>query len=256
MKTRNWILSAWLLGLPLTVSAQEASVETAPVGPGPATSEAQVPLAQTPAPVFVPAPEPVAPTPEPVTGWGRGKRAPMYVNMMMLGGVFFEDSGNRLTTRDSKTLEGVGGVFRIGAVIDERNRLGLRLQSFMRPTKKIVRSEPVAVGASEWGSANFMHAGPEYIYTCPKGFYAGGSLGLGMAMTMKTLKNDHKGDDVDNLEHAAAGFSGVLSVGYEWRFSKWFALNTEAYGGFFRGVDDDEKNMTSTHFGLGMGVGF
>ena len=256
MKTHSWMISALFLGLPLTVSAQEAPTETAPAMPSLSAPVAEAPMAPSPAPVILPAPEPSVYTPEPVTGWGRGKRAPMYVNLMMMGGFFREDSGNRLTTRDSKTLEGVGGVFRIGAVIDEQNRLGLRMQSFMRPTKKILRGEPLAAGASEWGSANYMHAGPEYIYTCPRGFYVGGSLGLGMAMTMKTLKDDHKDDDMDNIEHAAAGFSGLLSAGYEWRFSKWFALNAEAYGGVFHGVDDDEKNMTSTHFGLGMGVGF
>lgn len=194
--------------------------------------------------------------PEPYTGWRQGKRAPMYVNFMMLGGGFVEDSGNRLTTRDSRTLEGAGGAFRVGAVIDEHHRIGARFQSFMRPTKKIVRDQPLPAGtAAEWGGAQFVSAGPEYIFSMPNGFYAGASLGLGMAFTTHSLEDRHD-DSKDDIEHGAAGFSGILSVGYEWRVSKWFALNGEAYGGFFRGVDDDERNMTSAHFGLGMGIGF
>jgi opacity protein-like surface antigen len=194
--------------------------------------------------------------PEPYTGWRQGKRAPMYVNFMMLGGGFVEDSGNRLTTRDSRTLEGAGCAFRIGAVVDEHHRIGARFQSFMRPTRKIVRDQPLPAGTvAEWGGAQFISAGPEYIFSLPNGFYAGASLGLGMAFTTKSLEKDHD-DSKEDIEHGAAGFSGILSVGYEWRVSKWFALNGEAYGGFFRGVDDDERDMTNAHFGLGMGVGF
>jgi hypothetical protein len=274
---RNMLFSALFISLPLAVSAQEAQ-EAAPAevaAPAPTTAPAVPPSgAPTTAPgeattvsmtdevaaVTATGDAPPAtygaPAAEPITGWSRGKRAPMYVNVMMLGGFFVEDSDNRLTIRDSRTLEGIGGVFRLGAVIDTQNRIGVRLQTFVRPTKKILRTEPLAPGASEWGSANYLHAGPEYLYTCPKGFYAGGSLGLGMAMTAKTLDDHHEDEDFDNLEHAAAGFSGILSVGYEWRFSKWFALNAEAYGGLFRGVDDDEKGMTNVHFGLGMGAGF
>ena len=196
--------------------------------------------------------------PEPYTGWGRGHRAPIYVIMMMTAGAYGEDGSNRLTTRDSKILEGVGGVLRIGAVLDRHHRLGGRLQSFVRPTKKVLldaSSTSTSTTTNEWGAVTFGFVGPEYLYTTDFGLYAGGSIGIGGAMSTKKL--DDQGDDKkDHIERGSAGAAGILSVGYEWRANKWFAMNAEIYGGLYRGIDDNENGMNGGLFGMGMGVGF
>ncbi len=249
-------LLALLLALPATAAAQEVAPPMPPAAPAPAPAPA--PAASPAAVPSVQAVDPAAES-EPAIGWGRGSRAPMYASLMMLGGGLVEDSDNRLTTRDSRTLEGVGGAFRIGAVLSEEHRLGARIQSFTRPTKKVVRDQPLPAGTNpDWGAANFAYAGPEYIYTSPWGLYGGFSAGVGMAFTTDDWdkSNDCDDDDHDSLEHGAAGAAGILSVGYEWRVSKWFAMNAEAFGGLFHGVDDDERSMTTTMFGVGMGAGF
>jgi len=38
--------------------------------------------------------------------------------------------------------------------------------------------------------------------------------------------------------------------------NKWFAINTEIYGGLYRSVDDSDDSMIGSLFGLAMGVGF
>jgi hypothetical protein len=48
----------------------------------------------------------------------------------------------------------------------------------------------------------------------------------------------------------------MVSVGYEWRANKWFAMNAELFAGLYHGVDDNEKSMNGGLFGLAMGVGF
>jgi hypothetical protein len=239
------MLALFLAAAPATALAQD-------VPPAPeATAASTAPAASAQAAA-------ATPQSEPAIGWGRGRRAPMYVNLMMLGGGMVEDSDNRLTTRDGRTLEGVGGLLRIGAVLSDEHRLGVRLQSFVRPTKKIVRDEPLPAGTNpDWGTANFTFAGPEYIYTLPSGFYGAASTGVGLAFTNNDIDKCHDcGSGKDNLEHGAAGVAGLVSLGYEWRLSKWFAMNVEAHGGVFRGVDDDERSMTTTMFGIGMGAGF
>ena len=231
-----------------------------------AAQPAPTPEAPLPAPAVLPAPPPVQDLaaevgarqpsePQPYKGWGRGVRAPIYVNMMMTAGAYGEDGSNRLTTRDSKILEGVGGVFRIGAVLDQHHRLGGRLQSFFRPTKKILYDSTDTTTTNDWGAVTFGYIGPEYLYTTDFGLYAGGSIGFGFAMSTKKLdQNDH--DKSDNIERGSAGGAGILSLGYEWRANKWFAMNAEVYGGLYRGIDDNENAMNGGLFGMGMGVGF
>jgi hypothetical protein len=237
-----------------------AAVEAAPtaVAPAPAPADTPplpappVPLAQSVA--AAPTPEPVQ-GPEPYTGWGRGRRPPMYLNMMLFVAGLSEDGSNRLTTRDSKLLEGFGGVLRIGAVLNEHHRLGARMQSFVRPTKKVLLDPPATTTTNEdWGAVTLAYFGPEYLYDTGLGIYAAGSLGV--AGLVSSSKVDDKNDDHDHVERGSAGVAGIVSVGYEWRANKWFAMNAEAFGGLYHGVDDNENSMNGAIFGLGMGMGF
>ncbi len=179
----------------------------------------------------------------------------MYLHLMLSVGALTEDSGNRLTTRDSRTLEGFGGILRVGAVLNEHHRIGARMQSLVRPTKQVLRDPPANTAtSSDWGSVSFGYVGPEYLYSTDFGLYAGGSLGVaGIVSSSKTHENN---DDDHHVERGSAGVAGILSVGYEWRANKWFVMNADAFGGYYRGIDDNENSMDSFVFGLGMGLGF
>jgi hypothetical protein len=180
----------------------------------------------------------------------------MYVNLMLSVGAFGEDGDNRLTTRDGKVLEGAGGLFRIGAVLGQHHRLGGRIQSFVRPTKKVALDVgSTAAPTDSWGAVTFVYTGPEYLYDTDFGLYGGGSVGIGAAMSSRDVTNADT-DDKHEPEKASAGVAGMLSLGYEWRASKWFAMNVEAFGGLYHGVDDNENSMNGGLFGLAMGVGF
>lgn len=252
------ILAPSLLAAPAWGADVQPENVAAPVSPSPETAPPTTPEPSTavapPSPTAV---EAVVATPEPpYTGWGRGVRAPMYVNLMLAAGGLGEDADNRLTTRDSKLLEGFGGLFRIGAVLGPHHRLGARMQSFVRPTKKVALDPSSTVTTTDkWGAVSFAHLGPEYLYTSDLGIYGGASAGLGFAMSGRDLEDSDSGSD-DHLERASAGLSGMLSLGYEWRASKWFAMNAEVFGGLYHGVDDDERSMNGGLFGLAMGVGF
>jgi hypothetical protein len=209
---------------------------------------------------------------EPYRGWSYGRRAPIYVNMMMTAGAFGEDASNRFTTRDSTILEGVGGIFRIGAVLGPRHRLGARMQSFFGPTKRIMRDPELGTTNNKWGAVTLGYFGPEYIYDTGFGFYVGGSIGLAVARSKRDLDNKDEGTTFcvgvavcvpvmytgapSDTERSSLGLAGMLSLGYEWRMNKWFAINTETYGGLYRSVDDTDDSMTGSLFGLAMGVGF
>lgn len=239
---------------PAVASPETATPTESPaVAPAPAPAPVPPPIA---APLPSPDPMPAQPVgPEPYTGWGRGVRAPMYVNLMFSAGMFREDGSNRLTTRDSKLLEGFGGVFRIGAVLSEHHRLGARMQSFMRPTKKVLMDPPAASDTnSEWGAVSFGYIGPEYLYATDFGVYAGGSLGVAGAMSHSKFDDDH--DDDRHVEKGSAGVAGIASLGYEWRANKWFAMNAELFGGLYHGIDDNENSMNGALFGFGAGLGF
>jgi hypothetical protein len=245
LATSAWAAEAEVAPAPVPADAQTAPAKETP-SPPPAAAKPS-----TPEPVVVPASEPV-----PETGWGRGLRAPMYVNMMLFAGALVEDGDNRLTTRDSKLLEGFGGMFRIGAVLDRHHRLGGRMQSFVRPTKKIALApDSTTATVDKWGAVTFGYVGPEYLYTSDLGIYAGASVGVGFAVSAHDV--DHKDSDKDDdVEKASGGIAGMVSAGYEWRANKWFALNVEAFAGLYHGVDDNENSMNGGIFGLGMGVGF
>jgi hypothetical protein len=237
---------------PAAPSEPQAEVAATPEAPAPVATPA-------PPPVQVPAAEASAPVqsePQPYKGWGHGVRAPMYVTLMLTAGAYGEDGSNRLTTRDSKILEGIGVGFRVGAVIDQHHRLGARMQSFFRPTKKILLDTPGdAASTNQWGAVTFGYIGPEYIYNTDFGLYAGGSIGLGGAMSTRN-RDDQDDRKSDKLERGSAGVAGILSLGYEWRAYKWFAMNAELYGGLYHGIDDNENSMNGSLFGVAMGVGF
>ena len=263
-----WKTTSLCTALLLTATSGTWAGESEDPNPGaPGAAQAQVaPTPEPPMPAALPAPQPpqaiaaeASPQPpsqpQPYKGWGQGVRAPIYVNMMMTAGAYGEDGSNRLTTRDSRILEGVGGVFRIGAVLDEHHRLGGRLQSFFRPTKKILRDATDTTSTNDWGAVTFGYIGPEYMYATDFGLYAGASIGFGFAMSTRKLDHDddHKND---NVERGSAGGAGIVSLGYEWRANKWFAMNAEVYGGLYHGIDDNDKSMNGGLFGMGMGVGF
>ena len=253
-------------------SQEPASVPSEAATPAEGPAETPVPppatTAATPAPTVAasaqPQPsaaEPVSPTPnqpEPYTGWGRGVRAPMYLDVMFSVGAFTEDGSNRLTTRNSKVLEGFGGVLRLGAVLGAHHRLGARMQSFVRPTKKVLLDPPATTTNSndQWGMVSFGYIGPEYVYSTDLGLYAGGSLGIAGAMSTSKLGNKDRDHKDDHIERGAAGIAGIVSFGYEWRTNKWFAMNAEVFGGLYHGIDDNENSMDGGLFGLGVGMGF
>ncbi len=242
--------------LPDTAAQAESSAPAAgppPAANPPPAAPATTLAAPVPPPLAEPAPEP--PGPEPYTGWGRGRRAPMYVDVMLSVGAFTEDGSNRLTTRNSKVLEGFGGVLRAGSVLGEHHRLGARLQSFVRPTKQVLLDPPATDNSDpEWGAVSFGYLGPEYLYSTDFGLYAGGSLGVAGAVSSSKIK-DSNGDH-NHTERGSAGVAGILSLGYEWRANKWFAMNAEAFGGLYHGIDDNENAMNGAIFGIGMGMGF
>jgi len=196
---------------------------------------------------------------QPYTGWRHSERAPLYLNLLLSAGIYGEDANNRLTTRNTRRLEGVSGVLRVGAVLDRHRRIGVRASSFVRPTKKVALDPsttgvPAETPSDQWGAVTFGYFGPEFLYTTDLGFYGGASLGVGAAMS--TTDMDKKSRNGKDYERASAGVAGVLSLGYEWRFNKWFSANAEAYGGLYRGLGDDESSMTGSILGMGMGVGF
>ncbi len=250
-----------------SANAAESQAE-APAEPAPTPEPA--PVAEPPAPIVSTAPvtvldqvppsaEAAAPAPAaatPYTGWGRGLRAPIYVNFMLFAGGLAEDGDNRLTTRDSKLLEGFGALFRVGAVLAPHHRLGGRLQSFVRPTKKVALDPgSTAATTDDWGAVTYAFVGPEYLYTTDLGIYGAASAGVGFAASSRDVDEGDDDDDHDT-EKASAGISGMLSLGYEWRANKWFAMNVEAFGGLYHGVDDNEDSMNGALFGLAMGLGF
>jgi hypothetical protein len=251
--------------------AEESPKPAEPTGSAVAASESSVPPSQ---PVATPIPPPPAPTtaapvptavapvmvpeqPEPAIGWSRGRRAPMYATLMLGAGVLGEDSNNRLTTRDSKDLEGVTGILHVGAVLSDHHRVGARMQSFVRPTKKLVYDTPPVDGQTDkWGAVSYGYIGPEYIYTTDFGLYVGGSIGFAALASHRDIENDDHHHGHDDFERGAAGIGSVLSLGYEWRLSKWFAMSAEVYAGGYNAVDDNEDSMKGGIAGFAMGAGF
>ena len=205
-----------------------------------------------------------------VSWWSEGSRPPLYLTVMIAGGGFIEDPTNRLTTRDSTTLQGIGGIFRVGGVLSERSLLGARLQSFYRPTKKIRWAVTLASGEqaildSGWGQVSYGYIGPEYTYLTRFGLYASGSLGLSTAFAGDEASGCSPGffgcgfgDESGSNGHnrGSIGLGAIGSVGYEWRIQRWFAMNAELYLGYYHGVDQDERDMDSGLFGLAAGIGF
>jgi hypothetical protein len=200
---------------------------------------------------------------EPVTGWRRGRRAPIYISAQLLGEGFVEDGQMRLTGRETRTLEGVGGLFRAGAVLGEHSRLGVRLQTFSRPTKTVLDENGTPSSPRSWGSVQLGYIGPEYLYVMDSGVYVAGSVGVAGVASTRTAHctSDwnacRDGDRHENeIQRAVGGGAALASVGYEWRVHKWFALSTEVFGGVYGGVNENEQSMSGSIFGVGVGAGF
>jgi hypothetical protein len=193
-------------------------------------------------------------------------RLPIYAHLMLSGGVLVEDRDLRLTTRSSRTLEGIGGAVRIGANLDDHHRLGGRVQWFARPTRTVapdVQPAPV-MPQPRWGTVMAASAGPEYMYKSTAGFYGAAAVGVGLALSaMETAcglgepcaADDPRRNDAD-VQRASVGATGTLSLGYEWRAHPLLAVNAEIFGGLYRGLDDDERSLTNGTYGLALGLGF
>jgi len=200
---------------------------------------------------------------EPVKGWRRGRHAPIYVGALLLGEGFVEDGQMRLTGRETRTLEGVGGLFRAGAVLGEHSRLGVRVQTFSRPTKTVLNEDGSRASPQSWGAVQFGYIGPEYLYVTDAGVYFAGSVGV--AGLISTRESDCTSDwracqDGDNhhsdVQRGTGGGAALASIGYEWRLHKWFAINAEAFGGVYGGLNENEQTMNGSIFGVGVGAGF
>jgi hypothetical protein len=192
----------------------------------------------------------------------RGGRPSWYAGMLVYGAGYAEDPDYRLTTRKTRTLEGVSGLLRLGGVIDAHNRFGVRMQGFVRPTKALVRDTPSYYSSSsDWGSVQVGFIGPEYIYTTSSGVYAAASVGIAGASSSDGSRchdsgygcDGHHGD---NTLRSSFGGGAMASLGYEWRLRRWFAVSTEVFGGVLLGINDQERSTSSEVFGVGLGIGF
>lgn len=193
----------------------------------------------------------------------RGGRPPWYAGVLLSMAGYAEDPDYRLTTRKTRVLEGFSGTLRLGGVIDAHNRLGVRMQGFVRPTRALVRDD---LANRDWGSVQVGFIGPEYIYTSASGVYAAASVGIAGATSSQGSSCDdggyYGGGYYDRCGHhddtlrGSFGGGAIASLGYEWRVARWFAVSTEAFGGVLLGMNDEEQSTTSEVFGVGIGFGF
>ena len=187
---------------------------------------------------------------------------PFYVDIMVLGGVLIEDEENRLTKHDSKTLEGFGAVLRTGAVLDH-HLIGVHLEAFARPTHEVIGNDDPEL----FGIVGQATVGAEYRYLTDIGFYFGGVLGAGVASTHDRFEESPCGQTKGKtclqwIESESAGHTRMVwgtsakaVVGYQLRFNPWFTMSVEAYGSYFRGLDDAEDPMTLQSGGVAFGLG-
>jgi len=278
------------LALAAPGAALAADPAPAPQSAPPAQS-APPPATAAPAPAPVPAPPPdiegppdylpPPPPPPPRGHWVRYRRQPVqtpeeleaerqaydkrggrpawYADMMIAWAGYAEDPDYRLTTRKTRLLEGGSGLIRLGGVIDAHNRVGVRMQGFLRPTRALVRDNMLD---HDWGSVQVGFIGPEYIYTTTSGVYAAASVGFAGASSSldHSSCNDSyyygRCDHGDGTLRSSFGGGALASLGYEWRLRRWLTLSAEAFGGVLFGLTDQEKSTQSEVFGVGVGVGF
>jgi hypothetical protein len=201
--------------------------------------------------------------PEREVGWTHSKRLPIYANLMLLGEALGEDKNYRLTTNTNRSLGGFGGMLRVGAVLNPNTKIGVRMQSFFRPTKKVILDPaPATTPAPAWGAVQMGYIGPEFIHVFDSGLYLAGSIGVAGLASVDRLGcgNDglgscNEGESHGDVQRGTVGGAGLASVGYEWRAGKWFALNAELFAGVYRGLNDNEDTMTSSLVGFGLGIG-
>jgi hypothetical protein len=196
---------------------------------------------------------------------GEAKFRPnFYVNGMVFGASLSEDGDNRLTSRGGKDLEGSGLILRTGGVIKDQHLLGVLFQGYWRGTDSVLDS---AGGDDKLGMVHAYHIGPEYRYQTSFGLYFGGSLGLGMNFADNDMSDDG-GDEPGcnsascfedyldrNNDHLAVGVGLVGVIGYEFRPTKYFALNAEAFVTHISAMDENERSMDTTIAGFAIGIG-
>ncbi len=196
--------------------------------------------------------------------WTPRQRPSFYVNLLAFGGVLSEDTDNRLTARDSKHLEGAGGIFRAGATVGDHQLVGGRAQAYIRSSRRVL-NEAGMVTDDCWGLVIHGFVGPEYRYVTDSGLYVGAAVGAGLAMGLDDVEDDHwdthttshqrSGDKNTTDEHWALGLSAMASLGHEIRTTRYFALFIELFGGFSQGLDEHDTAMSNGIVGMAFGLG-
>ncbi len=193
--------------------------------------------------------------------WETHKHPPTYFNLLIFGGFIVEDGANRLTSHDRQTLQGGGLALRAGGIINDMHLIGVRLQGIARATKSVMDADGHDNG--NWGAVVMPFIGPEYRFLAPFGLYVGGAIGMAgiVAVTDGRCDDDCFGEadcEEDCYEGNVRGvvsWGGLLNVGYQFRVTRFFSMNVEVFGGFFRGVDSDDETMRNGIFGFGLGFG-
>jgi len=196
----------------------------------------------------------------------RGRPA-FYLNAMVVGGILSEDEDKPITDRDHSVLEGVGGVLRSGGIIDNSHMFGVRMQTFTHLTRDIIRES--GPDNNNMGSIFQFYMGPEYRYITDFNLYFGLSIGGAVLAINEDLSDSNTWEDEDcytdadgyyhcdqwNDTRSVTSFGFLAEVGYELRFSYWFAMHFELFGAFFHGWNDDSLQENNLGLGLAVGIG-
>lgn len=193
--------------------------------------------------------------------WETHKHPPAYFNLLIFGGFIVEDGANRLTAHKRQTLQAGGLALRAGGIIDDMHLVGVRMQGIVRATKSVLDAGGSDNG--DWGAVVMPFIGPEYRFLAPFGLYVGGSIGMAgiVAATDGRCDEDCFGDSYCEEEcyedhvRGVVSWGGILNVGYQLRVTRFFSMNIEVFGGFFRGVDSNDETMRNGIFGFGLGFG-
>jgi hypothetical protein len=194
--------------------------------------------------------------------WKTHKHPPAYFNWMPFGGAVIEDRDNRLTDRSGQVLQGVGAAIRAGGIVNDMHMIGIRIQGMARPSRRVLG--PDGERADKWGAVVTPYIGPEYRFLTKFGLYVGGTLGgAGIVASRDGDCDEECWDDIycdtsncDDAEtRGVMGLGGMLSLGYQYRIRRYFSMNIEMFGGFFRGFDTEDDTMNIGLFGVGIGLG-
>ena len=197
----------------------------------------------------------------------RGRPA-FYLNAGLVGAIIAEDEDNPITTRDRLSLEGLGFSLRAGGILSNNHMFGVRMQTFVHLTRDIIK-EHGGPKNNNMGSIFHFFMGPEYRYITDFNLYFGLSIGgFATGINEDTSSNSWEtGDcyyDADGYYHCPDQWDDVRSVlglgvlgeiGYELRFSYWFAMHFELFGGLYHGWDDEDFQMNNPTIGVIVGIG-